>query len=173
MAADIYTRKQFCDKDKWVHACELVNVIEPVNLKDVVQRRCYIHQHLVSGAINHPVNQKPQGGSSSTHRSWPKDQHTWARDTAAASYSVMTIDEKVEPYIRRLTAPPFMENHLRPSRFDPSLLFSDGDAHGCKGVLYDCNPKKALATSRGANATVAGSQGKRCRFARKRYITFQ
>ena len=33
MAADIYT-KQFAEKDKWLKACELVNIIDPADIKE-------------------------------------------------------------------------------------------------------------------------------------------
>ena len=45
MAADIYT-KAFNSKDSWHKTCELLNVMDPKNLEDVVQRRAKIFESL-------------------------------------------------------------------------------------------------------------------------------
>ena len=45
MVADIYT-KGFANKDKWNHACELVNVIDPTNMEEVIIRRANISKAL-------------------------------------------------------------------------------------------------------------------------------
>ena len=37
MSADIYT-KCFTDKEKWIHACELINITTPEKLTTVIQR---------------------------------------------------------------------------------------------------------------------------------------
>ena len=76
MAADIYT-KSFNSKDGWQKACELVNVMEPANLKDVIKRRAKIFESLRYDQKWHPINKKPQTGNSATHRKWIEGQTQW------------------------------------------------------------------------------------------------
>ena len=84
MAADIciyiyiyiYT-KGFTNKDKWNHACELVNVMDPKDLEEVILRRANIFQALRYDQKWDPVNRKPQSGSSATNRAWLKEQAQW------------------------------------------------------------------------------------------------
>lgn len=73
MAADIYT-KAFNSKDSWQKACELANVMDPVNLQEVIKRRAKIFESLRHDQKWHPINQKPQSGSSATHRKWMERQ---------------------------------------------------------------------------------------------------
>ena len=67
MAADIYT-KAFNNKDNWHKACELVNVMDPVNLVEAIKRRAQIFESLRHDQTWHPINKKPQSGNSATHR---------------------------------------------------------------------------------------------------------
>ena len=59
MAADIFT-KPFNSKDNWLKACELVNVMDPKDLKDVIKRRVEIYKSLKYDQKWHPINKKPQ-----------------------------------------------------------------------------------------------------------------
>ena len=76
MAADIYT-KGFTNKDKWNHAFELVNVIDPTNLGEVIIRRASIIKALRYDLKWHPINKKPQSDSSATNRAWVKEKAQW------------------------------------------------------------------------------------------------
>ena len=76
MAADIYT-KSFTGKDNWIKACELVNVMDPTNLRDVIKRRAGIFKSLRYDQKWHPINKKPQTGNSATHRKWIEGQAQW------------------------------------------------------------------------------------------------
>ena len=76
MAADIYT-KAFNSKDNWSNACELVNVMDPVNLRDVIQRRAGIFQSLRKDQKGHPIKRKLQCGNTATHRKWVQGQENW------------------------------------------------------------------------------------------------
>lgn len=76
MAADICT-KAFANREQWQQACELVNVMDPKDLKDVIVRRAAIFQALRHDQKWHPINKKPQSGSSNTNRNWIKEQAQW------------------------------------------------------------------------------------------------
>jgi len=78
MAADIYT-KAFTSREKWQRACELVNVIDPkdLKLKDVIIRKADIFKALKHDQKWHPINKKPQVGNSATHRKWIEQQGRW------------------------------------------------------------------------------------------------
>ena len=76
MAADIYT-KAFTSKEKWQKTCELVNVIDPKDLKDVIIRRAAIFKALKYDQQWHPINKRPQVGNSATHRKWIEQQSRW------------------------------------------------------------------------------------------------
>ena len=76
MAADIYT-KAFTSKEKWQKACELVNVIDPKDLKEVIIRRANIFKALKYDQQWHPINKRPQVGNSATHRKWIEQQSRW------------------------------------------------------------------------------------------------
>ena len=80
MAADIYT-KAFNSKDNWSKACELVNVMDPANLLDVVKRRAGIFQSLRYDQKWHPINKRPQSGNTATHRKWLQGQEGWMAKT--------------------------------------------------------------------------------------------
>ena len=76
MAADIYI-KSFSSKDNWSKACELVNVMDPVNLRDVIKRRAGIFKSLRYDKQWHPINKRPQVGNTATHRKWLQGQEEW------------------------------------------------------------------------------------------------
>ena len=76
MAADIFT-KPFNSKDNWLKACELVNVMDPKDLKDVIKRRAGIYQSLKYDQKWHPINKRPQAGNTATHRKWLQGQESW------------------------------------------------------------------------------------------------
>ena len=76
MAPDIYT-KAFSNKEKRKQACELVNVMGPANLVDVIQRRAKIFESLKNDQKWHPINKEPQSGNSATHRKWVEGQTQW------------------------------------------------------------------------------------------------
>ena len=76
MAADIYT-KPFNNGEKWRQASELVNVIDPKDLKDVITRRAVIFKSLKYDQKWHPINKKPQAGNSATNRKWLESQTQW------------------------------------------------------------------------------------------------
>lgn len=69
MAADIYT-KPFTSKEGWRRACELVNVFDPDDLVEVIQRRNQIFLSLKDDQKWHPINRKPQCTNSRTHNKW-------------------------------------------------------------------------------------------------------
>ena len=57
MAADIYT-KSFNNKNQWHKVCELVNVMDPVNLADVIRRRAQVFKSLRENQLSHQTNRK-------------------------------------------------------------------------------------------------------------------
>jgi hypothetical protein len=72
MAADIYT-KMFAEKDKWLKACELVNIIDPVDIKEVILRRSEIFKQMEADVYRHLNNIKPNSSNSATHRKWMRE----------------------------------------------------------------------------------------------------
>jgi hypothetical protein len=76
MAADIFT-KAFNSKDNWLKACELVNVMDPKDLKDVIKRRAGIYKSLKYDQKWHPINKRPQAGNTAIHRKWIQGQESW------------------------------------------------------------------------------------------------
>ena len=73
---DIYT-KTCTSEDKWQKACELVNVIDPKNLREVIIRRADILKALKYDQQWHPINKRPQVGNSATRRKWIEQQGRW------------------------------------------------------------------------------------------------
>lgn len=76
MVADIYTNS-FNNGEKWRQASELVNVIDPISLKEVFARRAAILNSLKYDQTWHPINKKPQAGNSATNRKWVESQTQW------------------------------------------------------------------------------------------------
>ena len=67
----------FNNKDQWDRVCELVNVMDPVNLVEVIKRRAHIFKSLRDDQRWHPINRKPAAGNSATHRKWIEGQKQW------------------------------------------------------------------------------------------------
>ena len=76
MAVDIYT-KAVSNGEKWRQACELVNILDPKDLKQVIERRAGIFAEMQSDQQWHPINRKPQCGTSATHGKWMETHHKW------------------------------------------------------------------------------------------------
>jgi hypothetical protein len=99
MAADIYT-KQFGDKAGWQKACELVNIIDPEDIKEVIERRAEVHKMMESDTYCHPNNIKPNSANSATHRKWMKfnAEHMGSgQATAAVTETVTPIEVQSSP----------------------------------------------------------------------------
>ena len=58
-------------------ASELVNVIDPKDIKEVIGRRSEIVKSLRYDQKWHPINKKPQSGNSATNRKWVESQTQW------------------------------------------------------------------------------------------------
>ena len=70
MSADIYT-KGFTDKDKWIHACELVNITSPGHLKDMIQNSAERFRNMLD-----PAKPAPSIGSKSTSKKTKCDKQS-------------------------------------------------------------------------------------------------
>ena len=115
MAADIYT-KSFNNKDSWIKACELVNIMDPANLVDVIQRRAKIFESLKNDQKWHPINKKPQSGNSATHRKWIEGQTQWL----ASANTVVTSEDVA--FVAKLTGKMMVQEPMDTTVHIPVLV---------------------------------------------------